>query len=105
MTVRQIIGFENNPVAMDLLRENYKERREIDQELGIECSVRLFTAVFAGPNAGRMSIQYEFENMAAVEEAQAKRIANERWVELNQGLNEAGFQVIFHAISLEQTPE
>ena len=105
MAVRQLIGFDNNPQVMDLLRENYAERRELDKEMGIDSTVRFFQAVFAGPMAGQMSIQYEYESLAAMEEANNKRFANPRWVELNQGLADAGLEIGFHGIMMETTPE
>ena len=105
MTVRQIIMFENNPRAMAHLQEHYAERRRIDAELGNTSTVRYFLAQIAGPNTGNMSIQYEYASLAQMEEEQNRRLADERWVQLNEGLNDTGFNPVFHGVALETTPE
>lgn len=104
MTIRQVIMFENNPQVMALLQENYAERRKIDKELGNKSTVRFFTAMIAGPNSGTMSIQYEFDSLAQMEEEQARRMDNKRWVELNNGLTAAGFTPTFVGVANETTP-
>ena len=105
MTIRQIMGFENNPGAMAHLQENYAERRKIDAELGNTSTVRFFVAQIAGPNSGNMSIQYEYESLAQMEEEQNRRLTNPRWVELNEELTAAGFNIALHAVAFETTPE
>ena len=89
---------------MTHLQENYAERRRIDEELGNTSTVRYFTAQIAGPNTGNMSIQYEYESLAQMEEEQNRRMANARWVQLNEGLNDCGFNPIFHGVAIETTP-
>ena len=105
MAVRQIIMFDNNQAAMTHLQENYAERREIDKELGNTSTVRYFMAAFAGPNSGTMSIQYEYDSLAQLEEEQNRRFANDRWNELNAGLADAGFVPTFQGVIVETTPE
>jgi hypothetical protein len=104
MAIRQIIMFENSPEAMAHLVENYAERRKIDKELGNTSNVRFFTLGIGGPNTGGMSIQYEYESLAQMEEEQDRRNANARWMELNAGLTAAGFNPTFHGVSFESTP-
>ena len=105
MTVRQIIMFEGSPEAMAHLVENYAERRRIDAELGNSSTVRYFTMQIAGPNSGTMSIQYEYDSLAQMEEEQNRRAGNARWMELNAGLTAAGFDPSFHGVAFEDTPE
>jgi len=105
MTIRQIIMFDNSPGAMAHLVENYAERRSLDKELGNTSTVRFFTAGIAGPASGNMSIQYEYAGLGQMEEEQARRMGNARWVELNEGLTAAGFNPIFHGVFMESTPE
>ncbi len=103
--VRYIIGFERDPAVIQLLQEQYSQRREIDRDLGINCTVRFFTLDYAGSDSNRASIQYDFGSFAEIQEAQDKRIADPRWAELNQALAEAGLNVTFSGIAVDQTPE
>ena len=105
MTIRQIMMFENSPEAMAHLIENYAERRKLDAELGNTSSVRFFTMQIAGPNSGTMSIQYEYDSLAQMEEEQNKRLSSARWMELNASLAAAGFNASFHGVAFETTPE
>jgi hypothetical protein len=104
MTIRQVMMFENSPEAMAHLVENYAERRKLDAELGNTSSVRYFTMQIAGPNSGTMSIQYEYDSLAQMEEEQTRRMSNPRWVELNEALAAAGFNPTFHGVAFETTP-
>ena len=104
MAIRQILVFENSQEAMAHLVENYEERRKIDAELGNTSTVRYFVASIAGPNTGMMSIQYEYDSLAQMEEEQNRRMTSERWVELNNGLNAAGFNPTGHMVMFETTP-
>ncbi len=102
---RHVIGFERDPAVLQLLQEQYSQRREIDRDLGIDCTVRFFTLDYAGSDSNRASIQYDFGSFAEIQEAQEKRIADPRWVELNQALAQAGLAVTFSGIATDQTPE
>ena len=102
---RHVIGFERDPAVLQLLQEQYSQRREIDRDLGIDCTVRFFTLDYAGSDSNRASIQYDFGSFAEIQEAQEKRIADPRWVELNQALTQAGLAVTFSGIATDQTPE
>lgn len=104
MAVRQIIMFENNQDVMAHLVNNYAERRKIDRELGNSSTVRFFTMQLAGPNSGTMSIQYEYDSLAQMEEEQNRRFANARWTELNNELTAAGFRPSFQGVAFENTP-
>ena len=57
----------------------------------------------AGPNSGTMSIQYEYDTLAQMEDEQNRRMGNERWVELNASLTAAGFSPSFNGIAFETT--
>ena len=105
MTVRQVIMFANCPEAMAHLTANYAERRKIDAELGNKSTVRYFTMQIAGPNTGTMSIQYEYDSLAQMEEEQNRRFGHARWMELNAGLTAAGFSPMFHGVAFEDTPQ
>ncbi|MGI9324867.1 MAG: hypothetical protein ACR2PZ_06575 [Pseudomonadales bacterium] len=105
MTVRQIIMFENSPGAMAHLTENYAARRKIDAELGNKSTVRYFTMQIAGPNSGTMSIQYEYDSLAQMEEEQNRRLGNPAWMEMNAALAAAGFNPSFHGVAFEDTPQ
>ena len=105
MTVRHIIGFENNPEALECLTKQWSERRNIDNELGVEGSVRYFVASFFGPNSGNMSIQYEYADLAAMQKANDLRNGNARWNELNQELFATGMNMTVNGIATETTPE
>ena len=102
---RYVIGFERDPAVLQVLQEQYSQRREIDRDLGIDCTVRFFTLDYAGSDSNRASIQYDFGSFAEIQEAQEKRIADPRWVELNQALAQAGLAVTFSGIATDQTPE
>jgi hypothetical protein len=97
--------FENSPEAMAHLTENYAERRKIDAELGNTSTVRYFTMQIAGPSTGTMSIQYEYDSLAQMEEEQNRRLGNARWMELNASLAAAGFDPSFHGVAFEDTPQ
>ncbi len=103
--VRHVIGFERNPAVLELLQEQYSQRREIDRDLGIDCTVRFFTLDYAGSDSNRSSIQYDYGSFSEVQEAQDKRLADPRWLELNQALAQAGLAVSFSGIATDQTPE
>jgi hypothetical protein len=104
MTIRHVLGLEPNLQVRDLLISQYEERRGIDAELGISGSVRFFISTIAGEQTQRPTIQYEYESLSALAEAQEKRNGNARWNELNQVLTEAGMQIRFNAITNEWTP-
>ena len=104
MTIRQVIMFDNNPAAMTHLQEHYTERRQIDHDLGNTSTVRYFSAGIAGPTSGTMSIQYEYDTLAQMEEEQNRRLANDRWIALNNELNATGFTPTFHGVMFETTP-
>ena len=78
--VRYVIGFERNPAVLELLQEQYSQRREIDRDLGIDCTVRFFTLDYAGSDSNRSSIQYDYGSFSEVQEAQDKRLADPRWL-------------------------
>ena len=105
MAVRHILGFERNPAALQVLRDQYRQRREIDRELGINCTVRFYTLDYGGSDSNRASIQYDYASFDEVQQAQDKRMADGRWVELNQALMTTGFAVNFSAIATDQTPD
>jgi hypothetical protein len=105
MTIRQIIMFDNSQTAMAHLVGNYAERRKLDKEMGNKSTVRYFVLGIGGPNTGSMSIQYEYDSLAQMEAEQARRLANKRWVQLNDALNAAGFKPTFHGVSNETTPQ
>ena len=105
MTIRQVMMFDNSPEAMAHLVENYAERRKLDAELGNTSTVRFFTMQIAGPNSGTMSIQYEYDSLAQMEEEQNRRMSNARWLELNASLTAAGFSPTFHGVAFETTPD
>lgn len=65
--VRHVIGFERNPAVLQVLQEQYPQRREIDGELGINCTVRFFTFDYAGSDFNRASIQYDYGSFAEVQ--------------------------------------
>ena len=104
MTIRQTLVFDNNQAALALLQETYAQRRAIDARLGIDCSVRYFMATFAGPNFGRMTIQYEYESLASMESANNARNADDEWNKLNEALFATDFQLDSMLLSEEQTP-
>ena len=104
-SVRHILGFERNPAVLQLLQEQYSTRREIDRELGINCTVRFFTLDYGGPNSDRASIQYDYLSFADVQDAQDKRLADARWTELNVALAQAGLTITFSGIATDQTPD
>jgi hypothetical protein len=105
MAIRHIIVFDNNPAALALLQEQYKQRREIDARLGVNSTVRYFMATFAGPNFGTTTIQYEYETMAELESANDARNADDAWNKLNEALFETGFQPTAMLLAAEQTPQ
>ena len=88
-----------------MLQEQYSQRREIDRDLGIDCTVRFFTLDYAGSDSNRSPIQYDYASFSEVQEAQEKRLADPRWAELNQALAQAGLTVTFSGIATDQTPE
>ncbi len=51
----------------------------------------------------RASIQYDYESLAALEQANEKRNADARWGELNQALMASGFTVTFSGIAYDIT--
>ena len=104
-SVRHILGFERNPAVLQLLQEQYPKRREIDNELGINCTVRLFTLDYAGSVSNRASIQYDYGSFAEVQEAQDKRLADARLTEMNVALGAAGLDITFSGIAVDQTPD
>jgi len=104
MTIRQILMFENSPTAMSHLQANYAERRKLDKKLGNKSTVRFFALGIAGPSSGNMSIQYEYDSLAQMEEEQNRRNADKRWMELNAELTAAGFKPMFHGVAFEMTP-
>ena len=104
MTVRHVIGFENNQQAMECLNKQWSERRKIDKELGVKGTVRYFVASFFGPNSGTMSIQYEYADLAGVQRANELRNGNARWNQLNQELNATGMKLTISGIATELTP-
>ncbi len=105
MTIRHVLGFANNQQAMDCLHKQWSERRNIDNELGVEGSVRYFIGSFFGPNSGNMSIQYEYEDLAAMQRANDLRNGNARWNELNQELFATDMQMTLNGIATEMTPD
>ncbi len=105
MTIRQVLIFDNNQPALTLLQETYKQRREIDARLGIECSVRYFMYTFAGPNFGTMTIQYEYDSLASMERANDARNEDDEWNKLNEALFATDFQPTGMMITVEQTPQ
>ena len=104
MTVRHILAFENNQEAMDCLHRQWEERRNIDNELGVPGNVRYFVLSFFGPNSGSMSIQYEYEDLAAMQKANDLRNGNARWNELNAELFATGMTPTVNGIATELTP-
>ncbi len=106
MAIRHVIGFDNsNLQVIQTLQAQYKERRQIDKNLGIQNTVRFFALQFGGSDVNRASIQYDYEDLTALQQANEKRNADARWNELNQALFEAGFTVTFSGIAFETTPE
>ena len=105
MTVRHVIGFENNQDAMQCLLKQWTERRNIESELGVECTTRYFVASFFGPNSGTVTIQYEYADLAAMQKAIDIRNDNARITELNQELLETGITFSVSGIATEATPE
>ena len=105
MTIRHVIIFDNNQPALTLLQEQYAQRREIESRLGVECSVRYFMATFAGPNFGTMTIQYEYDSLASMEQADDARNADDEWNKLNEALFATDFQPTGMMITVEQTPQ
>ncbi len=105
MTVRHILGFENNQEAMQCLHQQWAERRNIESELGVECTTRYFVDSFFGANSGTMTVQYEYADLAAMQKATDLRSGNARLTELNQELIATGFQLTVNGIATEATPE
>ncbi len=103
MAIRHVIGFEQNQQVIQTLQEQYKERRQIDKNLGIQCGVKFFSLQFGGADVSRASIQYDYESLAALEQANEKRNADARWGELNQALMASGFTVTFSGIAYDIT--
>jgi hypothetical protein len=104
MPVIEVIAFENNQAAMSHLQEYYAERRKIDKELGNKSTVRYLVPMLTGTNAN-MSIVYEYENLAQLEEEWNRRNANERWTKLTNDLVAKGFQPVSRGALFEVTPK
>ena len=77
MAVRHILGFERNPAALQALQDQYRQRREIDRELGINCTVRFYTLDYGGSDSNRASIQYDYASFDEVQQAQDKRMTTQ----------------------------
>ncbi len=58
---------------------------------------------FRRADVSRASIQYDYESLAALEQANEKRNADARWGELNQALMASGFTVTFSGIAYDIT--
>jgi len=104
MTVRHVIGFENNQKAMECLNKQWSERRKIEKDLGVKGTVRYFVASFFGATSGTMTIQYEYADLATLEKANNLRNGNARWAKLNEEFIATGFKVTMNGISTELTP-
>lgn len=105
MTIRNVLVFGNNQEALALLQQQYKTRRAIDTRLDVSCPTRYFMATIAGPNFGTMTIQYEYESLAAMERANDARNADDEWNKLNEALFATGFMPTANMVAVEQTPE
>jgi hypothetical protein len=104
MTIREVLQFENNPQAMTCLQKQYAERRKIDKEIGNKSTVRYFNPGLMGAN-GNMTIVYEYETLAQLEQEWNKRSDNSRWTKFNEELVATGFKVVFRGMMLEVTPQ
>jgi hypothetical protein len=104
MTIREVLQFENNPQSMTCLQKQYAERRKIDKELGNKSTVRYFYPGLMGPN-GNMTITYEYETLAQLEQEWNRRVDNSRLTKLNEELVATGFKIVFRGTMLEATPQ
>ncbi len=104
MTIREVLQFENNPQAMTCLQGQYVERRKIDKELGNKSRVRYFLPGLMGAN-GNMTIVYEYETLAQLEQEWTRRGDNSRLAKFNEELTATGFKVVFRGTMLEVTPQ
>jgi hypothetical protein len=104
MTIREVLQFENNPQAMTCLQSQYVERRRIDKELGNTSTVRYFYPGFMGAN-GNMTIVYEYQTLAQLEQEWNRRNDNSRVAKLNEALGAAGFKIVYRGTMIEATPQ
>ena len=91
---------DNPQVLLDL----YKDFREVDRELDIECEVRYVVSIYAGERSGSRAIVYSYPDEAHAWDAQVKRQANPRFQELGQKLHEAGFTLVERSLLNDITP-
>ena len=89
----------------DVLVGLYKNFREIDQALGIQCEVRYVLSIYGGETAGSRAIVYTYPDEVQAFEAQEKRQANASYQELAQKLGEAGFAIVGRSLLLDITPD
>jgi hypothetical protein len=104
MTIREVLQFENNPQAMTCLQTQYAERRKIDKELGNKSKVHLFSPWLMGSN-GNMSIVYEYETLAQLEQEWTRRNDDSRLAKFNEALVATGFKIVLRGTMFDATPQ
>ena len=91
----------NVPAAVPKLVEMMKRANGIAQKMGSHGKARLWSMVWAGPNAGHFVIAVESPNLGVVATDGAKMQMSPEWQKMVADFSAAGFKVVSQSLAME----